>query len=80
MLHLTPSLESLVITFCPDEDAEHSPLYQSDLSRYQLLQFDIFEGLARNPNLLPAYSLYTLSHGLRLLMTCMIKPLSREDR
>lgn len=56
MLHLIPSLESLVITFhYPDEDTvfRHSP-YQSGLPRYQLLQFDVFEGLARNPNLLPA--------------------------
>jgi hypothetical protein len=55
MLHLIPSLEFLAITFFPDEDAPLSPFtYDDELSRYQRLQFDIFEGLVCNPNPLPA--------------------------
>ena len=56
MLHLIPSLESLVTTFVPDEDAWLGPiasrLYESP--QYQILQFDVFEGMACNPNPLPA--------------------------
>jgi hypothetical protein len=55
MLHLIPSLESLVITFYPEDHAGlRQALYQSNLSRYRLFHFEVFEGLARNPNLLPA--------------------------
>ena len=55
MLHRIPFLESLVITFFPDEDAWITPFtYLSEMSQYQLLQFDVFEGLASNPNPLPA--------------------------
>ena len=55
MLHLIPTLESLVITFLPDEDSWARPFtYRDELSRYHLLQWDILEGLACNPNPLPA--------------------------
>jgi hypothetical protein len=55
MLHLIPSLESLMIMFHSDDDPwlGRSP-YQGNLSQYQLLQLDVFQGLAQNPNLLPA--------------------------
>lgn len=45
----------MITFYYPDEDTvfRHSP-YQNGLPRYQLLQFDVLEGLARNSNLLPA--------------------------
>ncbi|KAH9011505.1 hypothetical protein EDB85DRAFT_2159853 [Lactarius pseudohatsudake] len=55
MLHLIPALESLVFTFLPDEESWMKPLtYDNKLSRHQLLQLHILEGLACNPNPLPA--------------------------
>jgi hypothetical protein len=53
MLHLIPSLESLLITFFPDEDTP-AFTYHDELSWYHCLQFDVFEGLVYNPNPLPA--------------------------
>ena len=53
-LHLIPTLESLVIVF-PDEEYWMTPsTYNHQVGRYQLLQWDVLEGLACNPNLLPA--------------------------
>ncbi|KAH9029511.1 hypothetical protein EDB85DRAFT_1522656 [Lactarius pseudohatsudake] len=56
MLHLIPSLESLTITFFPDEDASwKNPFsYNDDLTRYHFFQWDLLGGLACNPNPLPA--------------------------
>ncbi|KAH8979557.1 hypothetical protein EDB86DRAFT_3088763 [Lactarius hatsudake] len=55
MLHLIPALESLVFTFLPDEESWMKPLtYDNKLSRCQLLQLHVLEGLACNPNPLPA--------------------------
>lgn len=55
MLHPIPSLESLVITFTPGEDGWLRPFTSQQKSwRYRLLQFDVSEGLACNPNPLPA--------------------------
>ncbi|KAH8978149.1 hypothetical protein EDB92DRAFT_1911942 [Lactarius akahatsu] len=55
MLHLIPSLESL-ITFFPDEDASlKDPFsYNDDPTRYHFFQRDLLGGLACNPNPLPA--------------------------
>ncbi|KAH8987028.1 hypothetical protein EDB92DRAFT_1204980 [Lactarius akahatsu] len=54
-LHLIPALESLVFTFLPDEESWMKPLtYDNKLSRYQLLHLHVLEGLACNPNPLPA--------------------------
>ncbi|KAH9031402.1 hypothetical protein EDB83DRAFT_1843235 [Lactarius deliciosus] len=55
MLHLIPALESLVFIFRPDEDSWMKPLtHDTKLSPYQLLQLRVLEGLACNPNPLPA--------------------------
>ncbi|KAH9029518.1 hypothetical protein EDB85DRAFT_1523512 [Lactarius pseudohatsudake] len=55
MLHLIPALESLVFTFLPDEESWMKPLtHDTKLSPYQLLQLHVLEGLAYNPNPLPA--------------------------
>ena len=54
LLHLIPTLESLIIVF-PDEGYWMTPsTYNLQVERYQLLQWDVLEGLACNPNLLPA--------------------------
>jgi hypothetical protein len=55
MLHLIPALESLVFTFLPDDDSWVKPFtHDEELTRNQLLQWDVLEGLASNPNPLPA--------------------------
>ncbi|KAF8269067.1 hypothetical protein EI94DRAFT_1726154 [Lactarius quietus] len=57
MLHLTLSLESLIITFTLDETTLVWPFtYQEAREPHQfaLLQLDLFEKLAHNPNPLPA--------------------------
>ena len=56
MLHLIPALESLVITFFPDEDASWKDpfTYNDDLTRYHFFQWDVLGALACNPNPLPA--------------------------
>jgi hypothetical protein len=55
MLHLIPALESLVISFWADEGVWMGPFtYHDDLTRYHFLQWDVLEGLACNPNPLPA--------------------------
>ena len=50
MLHLLPSLESLVITFLTDDDAP----YLSESLESELLQSAVLGGLACNPNPLSA--------------------------
>ncbi|KAH9159905.1 hypothetical protein EDB89DRAFT_2043923 [Lactarius sanguifluus] len=55
MLHLIPALESIVFTFLPHEESWMNTLtYDNKLSRYQLLRLHVLEGLACNPNPLPA--------------------------
>lgn len=55
MLHLIPALESLVIEFFTDGDAWMQPFsYADDLTRYHRLQWEVLDGLARNPSPLPA--------------------------
>ena len=55
MLHLIPALESLVISFSPGEGAWMNLFtYHDDLTQYHFLQWDVLEGLACNPNPLPA--------------------------
>ncbi|KAH9071419.1 hypothetical protein EDB83DRAFT_2574466 [Lactarius deliciosus] len=55
MLHLIPALESLVFTFLPNEESWLKPITDdTELSPYQLLQLHVLEGLACNPNPLPA--------------------------
>jgi hypothetical protein len=56
MLHLVPTLESLVFEFLPEENTWTrigSFTYDDCPSRHQLLQLDVLEGLACNPNPLP---------------------------
>ncbi|KAH9175823.1 hypothetical protein EDB89DRAFT_1944717, partial [Lactarius sanguifluus] len=54
MLHLIPDLQSIIFTFLPDKDSlTNSFVYGVNLSRYQLLQLNVLEGLAYNPNPLP---------------------------
>ncbi|KAH9071429.1 hypothetical protein EDB83DRAFT_248981 [Lactarius deliciosus] len=55
MLHLIPSLETLVITFFPYEDPSWKNTFSdSDPMQYHSLQWDVLGGLACNPNPLPA--------------------------
>ncbi|KAH9021497.1 hypothetical protein EDB85DRAFT_2293481 [Lactarius pseudohatsudake] len=56
MLHLIPSLETLVITFFPYEDPSLRNTFSDndDPTQYHSLQWDVFGGLACNPNPLPA--------------------------
>ncbi|KAH9160527.1 hypothetical protein EDB89DRAFT_1978538 [Lactarius sanguifluus] len=54
MLHLIPDLQSITLAFLPDKCSLTNPFaYGVNLSRYQLLQLNILEGLAYNPNPLP---------------------------
>ncbi|KAH9161292.1 hypothetical protein EDB89DRAFT_2080743 [Lactarius sanguifluus] len=55
MHHLILALESIVFIFLPDEDSWMKPFtHDTKLSPYQLLQLHVLEGLACNPNPLPA--------------------------
>jgi len=77
MLDLIPALESLVFTFLPDKDSLMNPItYNGDPTRCQLLQLNVLEGLACNQTRFLRYSLYTLTHGSRFAMSCMLQPLS----
>ena len=57
MLHLIPTLESLVFKFFPDEDAWVNPNTWPDnliYGQYYPFQWDVLKGLVCNPNPLPA--------------------------
>ncbi|KAH8993861.1 hypothetical protein EDB86DRAFT_1315852 [Lactarius hatsudake] len=56
MLHLIPSLETLVITLFPYEDPSltNTSSDNDDPTQYHSLQWDVLRGLACNPNPLPA--------------------------
>ncbi|KAH9030890.1 hypothetical protein EDB85DRAFT_2290300 [Lactarius pseudohatsudake] len=56
MLHLIPSLETLVITFFPYEDPSWNNTFSDNdgPTQYHSLQWDVLGGLACNPNPLPA--------------------------
>ncbi|KAH9018610.1 hypothetical protein EDB84DRAFT_1442353 [Lactarius hengduanensis] len=54
MLHLIPDLQSITFTFLPDKDSLKNPFADGvNLSRYQVLQLNVLEGLAYNPHPLP---------------------------
>jgi hypothetical protein len=55
MLHLIPTLGSIIITFLPGNNAQMNPVkYNDTLLRHQLFQLAVLEGLVYNPNPLPA--------------------------